>query len=142
MMHEAGHWIFHRKTFSRNTDDRLFLYDVQNNNIQCRTDNIEGKFKYPMKWDDKTTMEWQANYFAGAILMPKSMIMKLCNDEELKDYLDFMGFGSKEVYNMLLIKRVSEIFNVSKKAAEVRLSCLGIINNECSKYISFDKISF
>ncbi|WP_394870346.1 ImmA/IrrE family metallo-endopeptidase [Clostridium butyricum] len=84
-------------------------------------------------------MEWQANYFSGAILMPRSMVFKLCDDEELKDSLTFMSFGNKEEYNNLLIKCVAQRFNVSKKAAEVRLCCLGIINTENTE---INEISF
>ena len=133
-MHEAGHWILHRKKFMRDINQVSFFHNIEYANIQCRTASIERKFDYNFRWDDESTMEWQANYFAGAILMPRSMVFKLCDDEELKDYLTFMSFGNKNEYNTLLIKRVSEIFNVSKKAAEVRLCYLGIIE--------INKISF
>lgn len=138
-MHEAGHWILHRRKFMRDINQESFFYNIEYANIQCRTTNIEGKLNYNFRWDDESTMEWQANYFAGAILMPRSMVFKLCDDEELKDSLTFMSFGNKEEYNNLLIKCVAQRFNVSKKAAEVRLCCLGIINNEDT---GFNEISF
>ena len=121
LMHEAGHWILHRRKFMRDINQTSFFYDIEYANIQCRTANVEKKFNYNYRWDDESTMEWQANYFAGAILMPRSMVFKFYDDEELKDSLTFMSFGDKEEYNNLLVKCVAQTFNVSKKAAEVRL---------------------
>lgn len=128
-IHEAGHWIFHRGKYYRDMAQisLLELYDVAN--IQCRTISIDPIFKPKHKWDDNDTMEWQANYFASALLMPKSMVLKVCNDEEYREYLELMTWGNKQRYNELLIKKISNTFNVSKKAAEVRLTGLKIINN-------------
>ena len=141
-MHEAGHWILHRRKFMRDINQMVIIFDMQNTNIQCRTVSIEVKYNSESRWNDESTMEWQANYFAGAILMPKSMVKKHCEDDELKDYLAFMSFGNREIYNDLLIRRTAEKFNVSKKAAEVRLCYLGIIDNRNTKNIRFDRMSF
>ena len=130
VLHEAGHWIFHRKKYSIDLS-QMSWFDFGNTlNIQCRSSIIDGNIKPVDKWNDNDTMEWQANYFASALLMPKTMVLKVCNDEELKDYLTFMSLGNIGIYNELLIKRISGIFNVSKKAAEVRLCNLNIISTE------------
>ena len=98
-------------------------------NIQCRTVSVNPKFKPIHKWDDNDTMEWQANYFSSAVLMLKSMVFKICNDEDYIEHLRLMSWGDMKRYNELLIRRISNTFNVSKQAAEVRLNNLKLINS-------------
>lgn len=141
-MHEGGHWILHRKLFMNRSSDMPLFYGAQSINIQCRKANIEGRYNGNFIWNDEATMEWQANYFSSAILMPRLMVRKHCDDGELQEYLTFMSYGDKRVYNDLLIRRTAEKFNVSKKAAEVRLHNLGIINNEYNADLRFNRISF
>ena len=141
-MHEAGHWILHRRLFMNKTKHISLFNDDQNVNIQCRTATIEGRYNDGFTWNDEAAMEWQANYFSGAVLMPRTMVKKHCEDDELKEYLSFMSFGNTTVYNDLLIRRTAEKFNVSRKAAEVRLRCLGIINSDYNADLRFDRISF
>lgn len=141
-IHEAGHWIFHKKKYCRDID-QISLFDfLDEPNIQCRTVSFDPKFKSIQKWDDNYTMEWQANYFSSALLMPKSMVFKICNDEEYIDYLKFMSFGKEKTYNELLIKRISATFNVSKQAAEVRLNNLKIMSsyehNQCTPTVKLN----
>lgn len=134
-IHEAGHWIFHRKKYYRDMA-QISLFDfLDMPNIQCRTVSVDPKFKPIHKWDDNDTMEWQANYFSSAILMPKSMVLKICNNEDYIEHLRLMSWGDGKRYNELLIRKISNTFNVSKQAAEVRLNNLKIINSyEDNKY--------
>ncbi|HCW53399.1 MAG TPA: hypothetical protein DG753_06620 [Clostridium sp.] len=141
VIHEAGHWIFHRAKYSRDLSQVSWFDFGDILNIKCRPSIIDRNIKPVDQWNDNDTMEWQANYFASALLMPKSMVLKVCNDKEIKDYLTFMSFGNIDVYNELLIKRISYIFNVSKKAAKVRLCNLNIINTESNtnSMLSYNK---
>lgn len=66
--------------------------------------------------------ERNANSFASALLMPKQYVMKIVNNI-VDNY-----WGS--VLSTALISTISEEFNVSEKAAEVRLRKLGIINGK------------
>lgn len=54
--------------------------------------------------------EWQANTFAGAILMPEIMVRRLATG----------------IQRSLLISRMVDVFGVSQKAAEVRLKKLSV----------------
>ncbi len=54
--------------------------------------------------------EWQANAFASAVLMPKAMVLEV--------------IAQCGPYNK--IKRIMEVFQVSRQAAEVRLRVIGI----------------
>ena len=76
MGHEGGHDIFHRGYFSYNPNQRSLFDDASEQLIQCREVNTKGKTKPLAQWNDKDTMEWQANYFSSALLMPKSMVLK------------------------------------------------------------------
>ncbi|MFR1822130.1 MAG: ImmA/IrrE family metallo-endopeptidase [Clostridium saudiense] len=128
-IHEAGHWIFHRKKYYRDMSQRSLFNFLDMPNIQCRTVSVNPKFKPIHKWDDNDTMEWQANYFSSAVLMLKSMVFKICNDEDYIEHLRLMSWGDMKRYNELLIRRISNTFNVSKQAAEVRLNNLKLINS-------------
>lgn len=143
-IHEGGHWIFHRKKYYRDMAQISVFDFFDMPNIQCRTVSVDPKFKPIHKWNDNDTMEWQANYFASALLMPKSMVFKICNDEEFIEHLKFMSWGNEKSYNELLIKKISKTFNVSKQAAEVRLNNLKIINsyddNQYTTTVKFNNV--
>lgn len=129
-MHEAGHWIFHRKKYSENRTSKTTNNFLKEENIKCKTSRVDPKFKPCGEWNDNDTMEWQANYFASAMLMPKSMVFKAVGEEnDYIDYLKFMSFGNNILYNEYLVKYIARIFNVSKQAAETRLNNLNIIKS-------------
>lgn len=110
MGHEAGHDILHSACFSGNCDAPM---------VKCRADNIKFDRQRNAQWSDNDWMEWQANKLASAILMPKSMVMKMVDD----------CFSIPPKYKMgNFIKRVSLVFNVSTEAALYRLQDLRIIN--------------
>jgi IrrE N-terminal-like domain len=93
IMHECYHGIKHRQQIKKALVDtgELVLY---------RRQNIEA-FRDP---------EWQANWFAGAILMPREMVIKL----------------SKKTPRQKLSQVIKDRFGVSLKAAEVRIQKLEI----------------
>jgi hypothetical protein len=62
--------------------------------------------------------------------MPKSMVIKVCNNRKLINKLEVKSFGSEHMYNILLAHEVARIFNVSYKAAEVRLCNLNLMHDE------------
>lgn len=69
-------------------------------------------------WTDRNTLEWQANYFSAAILMPKPMV------EELYQGNKFMYFNNPcMVYK--LVDEMEHVFNVSHESAVYRLQDLG-----------------
>jgi len=76
------------------------------------------------QWDD--WMEWQARYMSGALLMPKSRVLrlaqKLARDGGLK--LPLEAGSPSSVY---LVEHVVIAFQVSRDAATVRLKQLGLI---------------
>lgn len=144
-IHEGGHWVLHRHKYCKKATG-ITIYNTYNtcstSSFKCRANNIDFKFKPLEQWNDNDTMEWQANYFSSAILMPKSMMVKLCNDKNIVEELTFQSYWNMHLYNNLLIKKVSEVFNVSKKAAEVRLNNLNLFNSVSRESLYSTSIAF
>ncbi len=123
MGHESGHDIFHSRYFGYDPHQFSFFDRSETPMIQCRTD-IQSENRKPVEqWTDKDRMEWQANRLSSALLMPKSMVLKLITN------LPSMG---KLFRDATYIMKVSNTFNVSSEAAKYRLLELGIIQRERS----------
>lgn len=141
-LHEGGHWILHKHKYCKN-NGQVSLFDIcSENNFKCRAINIDGNSKPLEKWTDDDTMEWQANYFSSALLMPKSVMLKLCTDKQIVEELTYQSFWNNDAYNTLLIDKVSEVFNVSKKAAEVRLNNLYLFKSPFVENLYSTSIAF
>lgn len=119
MGHEAGHDIFHRSYFAYDANQLSFFDRQLEPMIQCRAVPLNGKIKPVALWDDKDSMEWQANYLSSALLMPKRMVIELINSLPPQD--DFLR-------NATYVREVVGTFNVSYQAAEYRLKELGLID--------------
>lgn len=126
MAHECGHWIFHRNKFMYNPNQISLFEQPKQAVFKCRTVSLEGKAKPYTEWNDNDRMEWQANYTSSALLMPRSMILKMYNCSLLKQSREKnrnIGILSQQLF----VARISNLFNVSNQAAEIRLKNLGII---------------
>ncbi|WP_432404857.1 ImmA/IrrE family metallo-endopeptidase [Wukongibacter sp. M2B1] len=134
--HEVGHWILHRHLFE--SDTCLFENSDRDekNIVRCLNRNIENIFSYynsKIK-TDYDWLEWQADYFAGAILLPIipftdeffRLLMKLHIHQR---YL-FVDNQRCNIENFKkIIGELSNKFNVSKKAVEVRLAKLNLLRS-------------
>ncbi len=125
--HEAAHSYLHAEYFGYDPNQLTFA-DLLGDGfsapmLQCRIDNKKAGIPNSKTWGDKEWMEWQANALSSAILMPKSMVLKIA--EEIKN-----SNINKFWMSMALVDKVSEIFNVSWEAASYRLKELGIIRKE------------
>jgi len=114
--HECGHSIFHAAYYSY-CPGQTSIFEIENEEdwlplVQCRESDM--KCSKGGKWDAKRKLEWQANYFASAILMPR-MAMAMLMDSVDRDKIR----GHARQY---LIWLVSKTFDVSNEAAENRLN--------------------
>ena len=117
--HEAGHGIFHAQYYGYNRNQISFFSREDDLPIvKCRAATIQnaGSLKKVEFDTDQEWMEWQANYFASALLMPRSMVKKLVEEYD----------GDEFSKDLLLTHIISETFNVSLTAAENRLKSLGM----------------
>lgn len=120
MGHEGSHDVLHKGYFSYNSNQLSLFESIGEAFIQCRAVSINGNFKPVDKWNDRDSMEWQANYLSSALLMPKKMVHKLINSLPKRNDI------FKEA---TFVHEVVKTFNVSWQAAEIRLSNLGIIKD-------------
>ena len=69
-------------------------------------------------------MEWQAGYVSGALLMPRSRARLLAEAFRREHAMELpLPVGASD--GQILVGRVSELFDVSREAAEIRLQQLG-----------------
>ncbi len=124
MGHECGHGIFHRPGVSDPYDEylRLFYGDSSVEMFRCNLDDRAFVAKEKTQWTDQQWKEWQADAFSSSILMPKSMVIKAI--DEIRSFTDPGNMRNE------FIRKISGVFKVSHKAAEIRLSWLGLIESE------------
>ena len=99
--------------------------------IQCRMD--AGCKKGDRKlWTDHDWMEWQANYFSSAILMPKCAVQLVANKYPRNSLMENL------VNRARLVSDVSNTFDVSTEAAVIRLKDMGYIpSDDQTSYSAF-----
>lgn len=82
-------------------------------------------------------MEWQANYFASSLLLPQKAFvnefLKLLETEGLKDRSFGLLFVDNQQCNLNSFYKITNklryYFQVSRKAVEIRLKTLGLLND-------------
>jgi len=120
IMHEGGHDVYH-STYYYYDPNQLSIFDLDDCSamVQCRSNLNETLSRTnPKNWTDEERMEWQANAFASAILMPKQSVSILAAD-----------YKNSITEPVPLILETSKVFNVSKEAAMYRLQQLKFIPN-------------
>ena len=121
--HECGHLIKDSEYYCYNPNQLELFGHADSPMITCKQSSIEGVFKGdPKYWDDRTRMEWQADTFSAVLLM---------NKESIRELMKQLGTSSNSVMlNYDRVVNISKIYNVSLKAAEIRLRNLGYIDVE------------
>lgn len=138
--HEPGHWIFHRHKYVINKDQMSIFdffeepkHEQQKVYVKCHKNNVgkisrrNGGFR-----DDDDWMEWQADYFSSAMLMPKK-IFKLAASEVMgrlglkQDYFHSTHPSISFMNARMIASSLAQTFDVSFQASAVRLYKLGYI---------------
>lgn len=133
LAHELGHLVLHRKCEYKDSDTNL-----TSNKVLVDKDSIS---LYNLKKElttDLDFLEWQANYFASCILLPKQMLyaglkkirtdlgLRLTHKGQL--YVDNQNVTRSDYYNTL--EGLSEYFMVSKTVIEIRLNELDLVHDK------------
>jgi Zn-dependent peptidase ImmA (M78 family) len=119
--HEGGHGIFHDDYFHRDPNQLSFLESDTAPIIQCRTDMGSNQRRVdPKYWTDKESMEWQANAFSSAFLMPRPSVRKIFEIEGRT--------GGRRSQIAKTINSIVTECNVSSEAALYRLCDLGMVD--------------
>ena len=121
--HEGGHDIFHSTFFHYDPSQMSFFGSPMAPMIQCRRDNTKMGKTSPRSWNDHDRMEFQANRFSSAILMPKSAVRLVAQRHRREQSL---------VRNLAIVHDMVETFDVSLEAATYRLKDLDIVGKDFS----------
>ena len=113
--HEAAHGILHSAYFARMAERNASATDIMPM-VQCRADNTCAFRSSSRKKSDAEWMEWQANCLSSAILMPRSMVIKVAKKAARAGRSVNAG-----------LEAVVSTFNVSNDAAYYRLQELGLV---------------
>lgn len=130
--HEPGHWIFHRHMYTVNKNE-MFLFDVRYT-AQKKCDmyslkDVDLSVKRDYFKTDEDWQEWQADYFASALLMPQKIVKELfssfLSSQVEPPQKKINSNGRIDQY----IRTMAAIFQVSYSAMKIRLRNLGFLNN-------------
>ena len=121
--HEYGHFVLHRKLDLSKINYNVF----EDTEVDLVTG--EKKFKTDRHW-----LEWQANFFSSAILMPRATFKwQLINIQEELDIHRNQGIlyvnkdaESIRLYNQI-VSKIASFYHVSKSSAEYRLKSLSLL---------------
>lgn len=122
--HETGHWELHRGMFLSN-EGQAAMFEGEENTVICRS-------------NDKSPLEWQADCFAGYLLMPKDMVYAqwaairgsrepYIATHEIADLKARWGLGDDERPTVEVARQMAPLFQVSAQAMQIRLTELGLI---------------
>ncbi len=144
LSHEVSHWFLHKQIYLIDKN-QISLFDLMSDQdkqpvIKCRSVDIESSGKKELITDDEW-IEWQADFMASTLLMPKKSFSKEVRKK-------FKATGIKNAYYEIgtdinldlwaekLARELSDIFNVSVAAARIRLKNLGFVKYdlECKQY--------
>lgn len=122
--HEFGHYTLHQKLSIGQT-----LYDAfEDSEYNFRTGKHE--LNNPKHW-----IEWQANYFAASLTLPKAPLLTCLwkcqswlNKTRGKIYLDDQYQNIKDFNE--ITKKLAYLFGVSKTSVIYRLNEMELINNQ------------
>ncbi len=127
--HEGAHFILHREYY--NQTDNITANRTNNplNYIACRKVEIYGKsLRNEFAW-----MEWQADCLAASLLMPKNIFCdyakKVIRENGVRRGYLINGTYTNRRQAFEIITEVAEQFNVSYRAAQIRMLTLGLIIN-------------
>ncbi len=133
LSHELSHWFLHKHIYTE-TYHQLSLFDDDMEPvkpmIKCRTSDIESSKKELVTDDD--WLEWQADYMASALIMPRRSVSKVVlekfSEMGIKNGVYERGTNFNDDLNIsALIYELADIFYVSLSAAEIRLKNLGFL---------------
>lgn len=122
LTHEYGHVYLHSYLFGLERRQTLFGPNRKPNAIYCKRDTIVAAGR--TDW-----MEWQAGYASGAMLMPRSHVMRVIGAIQRQRGI-YGAIGASTPNGQLLIDAVVDGFAVSRDAARVRLSVLQLLGQD------------
>lgn len=137
--HEAGHWIFHRDKYLENKQQTsLFKVEEAQPVVKCRATDIENSSRRNSLTTDNDWMEWQADYMASALLMPKSTfqraVLDLLKQAGITEGYIVRGISDDwDMFIQAITIELAETFQVSLPAARIRCEKFGVIREKAER---------
>ena len=128
--HEIGHWILHRWNYENwKFESSPPVHDnfEDDENSLCRLEQ-----RSPQEW-----LEWQANVFAAALIMPRATFQRALAETQyslgIRRNIGIVWMSdtkySRRDY-MLSVERLAEVYGVSLASVKIRLETQNLIYNE------------
>lgn len=138
MLHEGSHWLIHRKAFAM--DNPFGPAGIYANQFLAAKEGRGDYLRNQKERNDIESMERQADFLSSAILMPRPALR-----EAFKAFFRFYDEKPRRIirgkspmddaFAEQLPQYISKIFNVSPKAALIRLEKLtGIVDRRWGYY--------
>jgi len=121
LMHECAHHLLHTGYYRHKAaagSGKQVAYSIQKDKEEFSM----GK----QPWTDDDRLEWQANYFASALLMPESRVDRVMKESGWQDeYFKYVmaSYSERSVFHEL-IGKLAWAFGVSPRMVEIRLDAL------------------
>lgn len=126
--HEVGHWRLHREHFRNDPTQKMLFTEKGDPAFVCRD-------------GDNAREEWQANYFASCLLMPRELVYAAWRDWRGNDIP--LGIADLEIRSVVgdrsrderiaqerFCRPLAEKFDVSLQAMRIRLERLQLLVKE------------
>lgn len=114
LTHECGHVLLHGSLFALEDGlGRLFAGEPRKTRNTCHRDAIDAPSS---DW-----MEWQAGYACGALLMPRTELVRVVRAFRATEGLMYSNIAVGSEAGQAMIDRIAAAFHVSLEAARVRL---------------------
>lgn len=126
LAHEVGHWQIHRPLIIVEREQPTLFGQSTVEPIVCRTTSR------------KDPIEWQADTFAGYLLMPKDMVLATWTDiygslkpyvaaGEIADLSSRWGLAEDKTPTVSIARELAKVFKVSGQSMQIRLAELGLV---------------
>lgn len=136
--HEFGHFVLHWKVAISEAETDI-LEDTDQSANEGKVEYKDGKRTFKNDFD---RMEWQANYFASAILLPNQVFRRVLariHDQMGLEWRKFVYVDRQPCnlneYNAILLQ-LSDYFGVSKTVVEIRLRELKLLKDNRDEYVN------
>ncbi len=137
--HEAGHWELHRPLLEAYADQGVLFASETQPPVVCRTSA------------SKEPMEWQADTFAGYLLMPEEMVRRVWREKfgstdpylaaaEIAAKSAAWSLGEDRAPTVAVAREMAEVFKVSGQAMQIRLIGLGLIRTQAPPPSLFNSV--
>ena len=114
LTHEYGHVLLHSFLFAMEDSLRkLFNGQPTETHNSCHRDTLEGG---STDW-----MEWQAGFACGALLMPKTELVRAVRAFRAAEDLEYRDIAVDSAAGSAMVGHIAAAFQVSREAARVRL---------------------